>query len=238
MSVTDHIAASLQVPFYDQLYGYKWAADFNQAVKLQAEIAALTTEKKQAIDAPETNADFLAGLLAEYDAATETRILDLAGGLNRNRQFGGAVLVRLPAGRQHFTGQVSADEIRQAVATLPEPENAMTAAAREKTIAGLEKRLAGLKDRLQAASPPEYFTMKNGQVAHDMRAEFCQHWRQLQGKCSEKIGPMGFPLGQSPAIEQAAHKSLLIGQAVNPAGLAANPRRSDYRIRQWPAATV
>ncbi len=198
----------------------------------------LTTEKKQAIDAPETNADFLAGLLAEYDAATETRIADLAGGLDRNRQFGGAVLIRMPAGRQHFTAQVSADEIRQAVETLPEPAGALTAAAREKTIAGLDKKLTALKDRLKAASPAEFFTMKNGQVAHDMRSEFTTHWRGVQATSSEKIGPMGFPLGQSPAIEQAAHKALQIGQAVNPAGLAANPRRADYRIRQWPAATV
>ena len=117
--------------------------------------------------------------------------------------------------------------------SFPEPDGALTSKQRDKLVAGIEKKIDALKTKLEKTADPKYFSMVNGVIDHDKRAEFIKEWRATQSRCNEKVGPNGMALRESPKAEQEAYRKLSIHKQVNQ--FSGEPA-SQNAMNVWPAA--
>lgn len=232
------VSVSLNTKFYSELCNFSWVPDFLKSRKIQAEMIELRTQLKATKNAPATNAEMADRLVAAYEKYKRGRLVALGKifeSVRNHLQPFDSLQNQLdhPANRR-ASMIFDPSEIREAVNLLPEPSNALSAAAKKKALAALAAKQAKLEKQLADVSPPGFFKMAGGRVVEDKREALLKSWQQKQGRCREKCGVYGFPLGQCPPAEQAAWRKLDLEKYINRVnGEEANPGLSGYRIAAW-----
>jgi hypothetical protein len=86
---------------------------------------------------------------------------------------------------------------------------------RQAEAAKIRGRLAAIDRRLTAINCPPFLRLDRNGIMADVRAEFADHWRRIQARCSAPCDPQGFELAGAPEWTKDAYRKLGIGAAVS-----------------------
>jgi hypothetical protein len=225
-----NLIPSGKVPGYDLLNEYDWVSGWVELQKIKRKIQKLKERKRDVRNtAPTKRADVIGAVKAEWEELEKERKKLLLQKLNRNLSESGKAGLK-SVFFEMFTGYASLppyypwSEIEKTLETLPEGDKTTKEISGE--LAKIEKDLAEARARQNELTPACYIKILN-QVGRDIRDEFVTHWRELQWKVVDPVGPQGVVLGQSPAPEQQAWKELGIEKAYRPD--VVQPRGTKYK---------
>ena len=195
------------VPFYQELYDFKWLSDFLDSKQKKRELRDREQERKKVEGIPPDKGSFVKRLRVDFDKM-ETRQKSNLVQFLRER-------LKIQNPLEYFQGRfVVADQ--RAPFYLPTWAEFEEAVAKLDFTGGISdaERASDLKKITEQLETLDRYLSKLGYEEFNKRKDLVTFWRSRQADCTAAISPCGVMLEESPKREQAAWKELKLDKLV------------------------